>query len=329
MGESGVSYVIQSSTDLQNWLPVVTNTDPGFTHLITLNAAADASFYRATRGSVPLFMGALVTKSNVTFNGSGWLIDSYDSSDPLHSTNGLYYAPWHLAGGDVASLYGVIGVENATIYGHLEMGPNGSYTINNGQVGDLTWTGPGIEPGWVVYDFNTCVPEIQPPYGSVGSITPSSSGNVYTLGSGNYYVSGDFVLRNNETLYVAGDTKFYVTGNFNMNNNAMITNAPDASLKLYIGSPTGTAVSASLGVVNVIGIDSTFQVYGMQTLKQITWSGNTAFLGVVYAPEASLKLGGGGSIIYDYQGALTVQSLSLNGHFSIHYDEYLRRQLVR
>jgi len=274
----------------------------------------------------PLLANTITALSNVTSVGSGLVVDSYDSSDLVRFPGGIYNSANRMAGGDVASLYGLIQVQNATIYGHLETGPNApDPTINNGQVGDLTWSGHGIEPGWWLNDFNMDVPDIQPPYGSIGTTTPTVSGNTYNLGNGHFYVSGDFTLKNNETLYVSGDATLYVTGNFTMNNNAIITNATSTSLKLYIGSPTGPAVAASLGMVNTSGIDSTFQVYGLPTLKQMTWGGNTAFLGVVYAPEASLKLGGGGSSSYDFQGALTCQSLTLNGHFNIHYDQNLKR----
>src|SRR5712691_2301676 len=54
-GESGVAYVIESSPDLQSWAPVATNSDAGITRTVFLSAPADASFYRATRGPLPMF----------------------------------------------------------------------------------------------------------------------------------------------------------------------------------------------------------------------------------------------------------------------------------
>src|SRR6266568_6088198 len=56
-GESGVAYVIESSPDLQSWAPVATNSDAGITRTVFLSAPADASFYRATRGPLPMFEG--------------------------------------------------------------------------------------------------------------------------------------------------------------------------------------------------------------------------------------------------------------------------------
>src|SRR5260370_6561146 len=115
---------------------------------------------QVTTSIKPLLANTITALSNVTFSGSGLTIDSYDSSDLVRFPGGFYNSTSRMAGGDVASLFGVVGVQNATIYGHLEMGPNGTYTINNGKVGDLTWTGPGIEPGWLLTDFNMDVPDI-------------------------------------------------------------------------------------------------------------------------------------------------------------------------
>ena len=64
--------------------------------------------------------------------------------------------------------------------------------------------------------------------------------------------------------------------------------------------------------------------FGLPSTKTMSWHGNAAFSGVVYAPEAFFTMGGGGSTAYDFQGACTVGSMKLNGNFNLHYDEYLR-----
>ena len=277
-----------------------------------------------------LLANTITALSNVTFKGTGLTVDSYDSSDPNHSTNGFYNAATRKAGGDVASLFGVIGIQNANIFGHLETGPAASYTIGNGQVGDLPQNWPaqsGIEPGWWLTDFNMDIPDILPPYQS-GTLPPSGSGtNTWILGASSYYCSGDFTINNNQTLYVSGNATFYVKGSFKMKNNtgSFISIAPGATLTLYVGDSSGAAVSADLGMVNTAGNASTFKFYGLPTLKTITWNGNAAYLGTIYAPEAYFILGGGGSTPYDFQGSTTVQTIDMNGHFNLHYDENLKR----
>ena len=68
-----------------------------------------------------------------------------------------------------------------------------------------------------------------------------------------------------------------------------------------------------------------FQYYGLPTNKELSWSANAEYVGTVYAPSATMTLGGGGSDILDYQGACVAYSLKMNGHFNFHYDEALRQ----
>jgi len=49
-GETNVNYVIQASTNLQSWTPLVTNTSPIASRNITINTTTSRSFYRAVVG---------------------------------------------------------------------------------------------------------------------------------------------------------------------------------------------------------------------------------------------------------------------------------------
>jgi len=53
-------------------------------------------------------------------------------------------------------------------------------------------------------------------------------------------------------------------------------------------------------------------------------TGNAAFTGVIYAPSANLKLGGGGNNHYDLVGSTVTQTVTMNGHMNFHYDEALK-----
>jgi hypothetical protein len=81
--------------------------------------------------------------------------------------------------------------------------------------------------------------------------------------------------------------------------------------------------------VNISGNAGTFQLYGLPSTTSISWTGNANYLGVIYAPSADLALGGGGSNLYDYQGGVAAKSISLNGHFAVHFDENLKQTLFR
>ena len=164
---------------------------------------------------------------------------------------------------------------------------------------------------------------------SIGApVVPVNIGtNTYILGSGDYSVIGDLVLQNNETMFINGNTRLYVTGNFTMKNasGTFLSIVPGGSLKVYIGTPGGAAVAGTFTQVNNTGFAGAFQVFGLKSLTSLTWNGNTAFVGTIYAPYADYSMGGGGSTDFDFQGAATVRSVSLNGHFNFHYDQNLAR----
>jgi len=283
----------------------------------------------------PLMANGITVLSNIDVKGNNLTVDSFLSTDPNHSTNGLYYAPTRMANGDLASLYGVINVGNGHIYGHLYTGPSGSDQIGQqATVGDLSWVGPGVEPGYYKNDFNMDVPDVAPPYTN-GVGLPAETTNTYVLGnpslpgsSYSYFKNGSLSLGNGETVYIApsNNVTLYLTGSLTMQsqNSSYLSLGTGASLKLYVGTTSGSATSITLTQVNNTGDDSKFQIFGLPSTTSISWNGNAAFSGVVYAPEAYFSMGGGGSSTYDFQGACTVGSMKLNGGFLLHYDEYLR-----
>ena len=63
-------------------------------------------------------------------------------------------------------------------------------------------------------------------------------------------------------------------------------------------------------------------IYGLPAVTSITLSGNSSFVGAIYAPEAALNLNGGGGA-NNLMGAAVVKSVTLNGHYDFHYDTYL------
>jgi hypothetical protein len=67
------------------------------------------------------------------------------------------------------------------------------------------------------------------------------------------------------------------------------------------------------------------QYWGLPTNTRVAVSGNGAFTGTVYAPQAELTLNGGGKDNYDFVGASISKTARLNGKVQFHYDEALAR----
>jgi hypothetical protein len=318
IGTNG-SYGTLIVRDPANGFPTIYST--GHT-IVPLVGKPIERVVEAKTANSPAFAGAMAALDNITFKGNDIKVDSYDSMDPLHSTNGMYYAPWRKANGDVASSFGLVDVGNANVNGKVRTGPNGSYAMGpNGFAGDLNWFGPGIQPGWYANDFNADFQDAALPDGFSG-VTPVGSGtNVYILGSSDYTISGNLSLKTGDNVLVTGNARLYVTGDVSMQGQSAITIASGASLKIYVAG-----ASAAFTSVNTVGNANSFNYFGLPTNKSLSWSGNAQYVGTVYAPQATFDLGGGGSNVMDYQGACVVKAVTMNGKFNFHYDEALARR---
>jgi hypothetical protein len=348
-----------------------------------------------------LFTKAMVAKGQINMNGNNVTTDSFNSSDPAHSTNGHWNLPTRLSNGDVATdsqLTNSLNVGNANIYGKINTGPNGTAEIGaNGSVGDLAWHtagNSGAQPGYSANDMNVTLPNVQLPFtggafapsgGNItntvtsistnstltttipypaGSptyiITNTASSAVYPLGSpgpvvtnwnnGHTRINGytyptfsadydayatnvnvvvtyyDYILGNGNyqlsslsgNIYVNGAAVLLVTSSATPNS---ITIANGKSLQLYNQAPSFDL--AGNVMLNGNGLASQFGYWGLPGNTSVSLHGNAEFIGTIYAPDASLILGGGGNNTQDFSGSAIANSVTMNGHFNFHYDEAL------
>ena len=284
------------------------------------------------------FTKGIVVLKYLDLAGNGVRIDSYDSTDPLHSTNGMYYGPTCKDNGDVSTLTGItnynnVSAGNANIYGHISTGPGGRYDIGpNGAIGSLAWQAAGnsgLQPGWFRDDFNMNYPPVAVPFS--GGFTASAgtvNGTYYAiaLGNGNYVSTSKQRFTGNDALIVTGKAIWWCKAGLDFAGHGSITIVSNAMLQLYIGNTNGSTVSCSIagnGLINNTGFATNCMLFGLPTCNSISWSGNATFVGCCYAPGADMTLGGGGSNPYDFCGSSTSASISMNGHFNYHYDEAL------
>ncbi len=138
---------------------------------------------------------AIAVVDNLDLNGNGMSTDSYDSSNPFLSNYGRY-DPNHVEDtGDFVcnwttsnSIFG----GNASIYGHLRTGPNGTASIgNNGGVGTHAYqtANPGtFQPGYYSHDSHFVLPGTPLPYNS--GLPPGAGTSVVTV---TYNISSNYV----------------------------------------------------------------------------------------------------------------------------------------
>lgn len=287
---------------------------------------------RVTTKRTSLFNGAMAADGKVDLNGNSVTTDSFNSSDPTASVNGQYSASVRRANGDIATNGDLINVGNANVYGRVSTGPGGTNSISaNGSVGDLAWHAAGnagVQPGYSKDDMNVDFPDRLSPY-TVG--LPPMAGvydganYAYVLsGIGAQYSMTSLSLNGSGTgskLLVTGDVSLYVSGNISIAGSSAIVIAPGASLKLYVAG-ANTSIGGS-GVLNQTGYAANFSYYGLPGNTSVSFTGGTSFTGTIYAPEADLKLGGGGGTALNFIGATVSKTVQMNGNMQFHYDEAL------
>lgn len=273
-----------------------------------------------------LFSKGIVAKGQITFNGNNVAVDSYDSTDPAFSTNGLYTASKRKANGDVAtnaSMTNAFSGGHAEVYGKVSTGPGGSVSFGaNGAAGDVAWIdggNNGIKPGYSSSDMNISFPDVALPFVG-GSFTPvGGAGYQYILpDSSNYEITtltGGLLVKSNANAVLL------VNGDIQLTGQDAITIEPGGSLRLYVKG--ASARIGGNGVVNNGGRATNFYFFGLPSNQELTISGNGTFTGVIYAPNAAFTLNGGGSASEDVSGSAVASTVRINGGFTFHYDESL------
>ena len=304
------------------------------------------------------FAHAIAAKSTITFGGSS-VVDSFDSSNTNGSTSGRYDPAKRSANVEVVTDSNAKPAVNvrgsAHVYGHVETGPGGTVATGfTATVGDLVWSASdtGIQSGYTNDDANIAFPDATLPsiFSSSNSFLAPMSGYVngtnytYVLAGSSYGLT-TLTLSGSQAMLVNGNAVLSVSGKIILSQNSHIDIAPGASLQLYGGNDIsvsdtsyiyiapganlqlyggGTSnILSGIGVINGTGNAANFSYYGLTNNTALNYSGSSAFIGTVYAPEASFWLSGVGASMC---GAAVVRSFRSSGFTtSFHYDQALSR----
>src|SRR5262249_53453535 len=253
----------------------------------------------------------IISRKTFLMSGNGF-IDSFDSSNPLYSTNGQYVQSKRESHGDV----GILDSTGSSL-------ANGTYLY-----GSLTYSGPAVQhtqhvQGAISTPFNVNVPQVSPPNWTSGSYStslPTAQGNTITIKGDptaspptgtttnplRYKVSS-IVLSGQQQINVQSPTdpvthqplpgydnvQIWITdadGAPNSlstsGNNAGITLDSNANLKFWV---QGNISLTGQSIVNGSGLAANLIIYGVtptdgsEQTAYIAGQGN--FIGVVDAPE--------------------------------------------
>ncbi|MFA5262552.1 MAG: hypothetical protein WC378_01915 [Opitutaceae bacterium] len=284
------------------------------------------------------FTRGLVGRESVTFNGNGVTVDSYNSD------LGAYNAA--LTGGGTNKYdHGSVGVLNAS---------NGAMSVGNGQVwgvaaiaasdataisGNHAIVGPygstDIVASAVQTNFTATFPDISAPtpavsytVGALGVTTLPRSGDLPNSDGYYYYNISGISLSGNASKVLHIDDKVVLI-NANALNGISVTGQASISLGAQGDLQIYTAGTVSIGGNGVTNENAPVKCAIWSTLttasggsQSISVSGNGVLSAVVYAPNATLSLNGGGSGGAVF-GSMIGKTITLNGGAEFHYDEAL------
>ena len=325
-GLAGVDDHYKKSRVLgHSWYEVMisTNWDPIITARGGVRAPHQTNYIvrtvRVMATNDPMFSAAIEAIDGIWFKGNGVTINSYDSRDPNYSGPDGRYDPNRFKDqGKVVCHYGPFDMANANIYGHVETGEESALTRGpNGVVGSKVFIlngGKGIEPGWHTTTTSSEFSSLDAPAG--GGSLPNKVGNTYFFTNANATYRTDVL----QGSVVVRGTNVAVIVNRNYGVNDLVVE-PGASIRLYVNA----------GDVTLRGINNrnlraeSFQYYGLPDNINISMQGNASFTGVLFAPNAALGIGGGGSDEIDFLGAIIARMVTVNGKMTFHFDEAVKR----
>lgn len=313
------SYSVLLTADT---FPIIYAT--GYVTVPSLSATLSRTV-RVTTTNAPLFTAALVGIYGINFGGNGVGSDSFNSTKTNLSTNGQYDQSKAGTNGDIASVFGIINVANGDVKGTAYLGPTATNQLSKN----------GTITGGVSNDFNVEFERVVLPQGTSSWLPPMASTTVISNstyqyvfgypgglnGEGDYAMSGSFLSSAN--IYVGTNThvRLLVTSSANLASVEIAGTGTNAGqLTLYMD---GLSFTMS-GTSTVDGGNAlNFSYYGTTNNTKVSFGGNAAFDGTVYAPQADIKLSGGGSSPLDICGAIIGKTVTASGHYLFHFDENL------
>jgi hypothetical protein len=273
---------------------------------------------------VSAFSEAIMSVGIVDLTNQNIVVDSYDSTDPTKSTNGLYDSAKRQENGDIATDGQLIEAGNAQIYGDVATNAgtvSGAANVTGTEYTDFYQDPiPVGEPNW---------PSINPTPSSVSSTTTIHASS--TQGAPvSRYVMSNISLSGGKTLTLAGNPdgsqtyiEIYVTGDISVSGTGEIVIQPGVTATIYFA---GNVDVSGNGILNSNNQPGNLRLYGIQpsdsSPEHVNLGGNSEITASVYAPGHDVTVNGGGSDGHVY-GSIVGKTVTMTGVTNLHYDEAL------
>ncbi len=315
---------------VENYNPPAGSVSPKVIALASVNPATDAPITKLlelTLGRRSHFAAGLVAQDSITFNGNNASVDSWNSGSAASPVP--YSAAVRNDHGSVASASvqtTAMLVNQADIWGYVATGGSAPQVGNNGSIrGATTPAGVQIDPSRVSTDFCINLDSITAPTGGT-SISPiSGTTTLGTLGTATSWQCDSISLQGSDVLTILGQVTIVLTAGsgsqaLDIEGSAAINIPAGSSLTLYVEGDLKIAGKGGLGNGNIQPISCQF--WGTNATagaQNIELTGNGSLVGVVYAPNAIVKLDGNG----DMMGSVIAYDITIAGNAAYHYDESL------
>ncbi len=274
---------------------------------------------------VSAFDQAIMAVGSLDLNNQNIIVDSYDSRDPLKSTNGLYDVSKRTEHGNIATDGQVLNAGGAQVFG--DVATNAGHATNIQHITGIERTDfyqdpiPVGAPSW---------PSINPTPMIINGTTSIAANSVEGSSASRYIVSA-ITLSGNQTLTITGNpdgstsyVQIYVTGQIQTTGNAQITISPGVKAQIYFA---GDVSIAGNGVSNQNLRPTDLAFYGINppdpnTSRSFSLGGNALLSASVYAPAWDVQInnsGHNGTIFGSFVG----KTVRMVGVTDLHYDEAL------
>lgn len=268
----------------------------------------------------------MVSKGIITFSGNA-TVDSYNSTlGPYNSSTNR--SDQATVATNSTALDPIVLNSNASIYGYVATGGDDPEVSSNGRIyGATSPSNPKVDPSRVRKDFNQNIPDVTASTlaaVSLGAISTSTTlpriGDLPGSDGRYHYTASSFSVAGNDTISIKGPVDLIVTGNIALSGNGQISIGGVGAINPSIGIYAAGSVSlGGNGMLNQTQVPANAAIYGTVAAggtQSITVTGNGEFIGVVYAPNATLSLSGNGAV----SGAVIAKSVTLGGNGNFHYD---------
>lgn len=317
-GDTNYNWSAESSTDLVNWTSFASN-------LTTSTSAYDAPdsncFYRARLDIAPLFTFAIGAQSFINVIGIGTIANSFNSYDTNQSVDGRY-SGFSGTNGNLACMAGFVSLGNATLNGSLFLGTNASYD-NSGTIIGTVYTNSSFQfpaAALPTTDVNGG-PIVWEPAPTTFGLIGGKYQAFHNFTNDGYYAvldSVSIVVESNITVCLDVKTNTFAPSSIDINGGT--TNS--GTLVIYQESGITTFTGNSSG--GPIGNRPHNLVYiGLPAVTSVAFSGISDFTGAIYAPNSLISLNGGTVRVINLCGSFIADSITINGHYIIHFDEAL------